>query len=190
VAKAPTSNVLDILLAHDAWATRQMLGLCRPLSREQFHQRFPIGLGSLHNNLTHVIGATRRWTDRLAGRTLRPPLLPIPERPDIPAEPADRTPDQLIELHAAAAADLAAIARQHPLETTISLKWPAPDGGQLTYTFTRAAVLVHVSTHSVHHRAQCSNMLRHLNVAGLSDKLPDLSAVDWQAENEIPPTHS
>ena len=56
-----------------------------------------------------------------------------------------------------------------------------------TYTFTRGVTLVHVCTHGTHHRAQCINMLRHLNVPGVSDKLPDPSTVDWQAATELPP---
>ena len=61
-----------------------LLERCRPLTRDQFHQRFEIGLGSLHDTLTHIVGVVRRWTDRIDGRTLRPALAPIPGRPDIP----------------------------------------------------------------------------------------------------------
>lgn len=188
----PSSDILNILLAHDAWGTRKLLELCRPLSHEQFHRRFEIGLGTLHETLTHMVSTMRRWADRLEERPVRPALHRIPERPDIPTELADRSVDDLLALLDAAAKDLAAIAakwRSRPsgLATTISLDWPADDGRTKRYTFTRAVVLVHVCTHGMHHRAQVLNMLRHLNVPGLSDKLPDPCTVDWQAEVEMPP---
>ena len=45
------------------------------------------------------------------------------------------------------------------------------------------AALVHALTHAHYHCAQCLNMLRHLNVPGISDKLPELDVVDahWLA---------
>ena len=44
-----------------------------------------------------------------------------------------------------------------------------------------------MTTHGYHHRAQVLNMLRHLNLPGVSDKLPEPSAVDWQGAVESPP---
>jgi uncharacterized damage-inducible protein DinB len=73
------------------------------------------------------------------------------------------------------------------LADTVTLDWPGDDGVTKRYTFSKAAVLVHVCTHGMHHRAQCLNMLRRLNIPGMSDKLPDPSAVDWQAETEAAP---
>ncbi|HVZ93511.1 MAG TPA: DinB family protein [Phycisphaerales bacterium] len=203
---ATSSDALDIMLAHDHWATRELLELCRGLSRDEFHRKFQIGLGSLHENTTHIISAIRRWCDRLMGRPPRPSLHKIGDRPDIPHEAADRTPDELLELLDSAHAELMTVVkhcRDLGLGTTISMDWPAPKGGNpkapranpepaggptgmLRYTFTRAAVLCHVTTHGHYHRAQCINMLRHLNHPGLSDRLPDLSVVDWQAHAESP----
>ena len=192
-----TCNPLEILLNYDAWATRTLLESCRQLARDQFHRRFEIGLGSLHDTFTHIIGAQRRWSDRIAvpARPLRPALAAIPERPDIPHEGRDRTPDELLALHAESTADFAAIARalqSKPggLDSPLSLDWPrAPDEGpgMKRYTFSRGCCITHVCTHGVHHRAQIINMLRHLNHKGLSDKLPELDLVDWQVETESPP---
>jgi uncharacterized damage-inducible protein DinB len=50
-----TGNPLDILLAHNLWATRQLLGACSKLTSEQFHRRFDIGNGSLHDAATHML---------------------------------------------------------------------------------------------------------------------------------------
>ncbi|NJL30451.1 MAG: hypothetical protein HC898_01815 [Phycisphaerales bacterium] len=64
----PASNPIDILLAHDHWATGQLLHACESLSHEQLHRPFEMGLGSLHDTLTHIIVGKRRWADLLAGR--------------------------------------------------------------------------------------------------------------------------
>ena len=42
-------------------------------------------------------------------------------------------------------------------------------------TFARGAVLSHVMTHGMHHRAQCLNMLRHVGV----DPVPPSSVLEW-----------
>ena len=49
-----------------------------------------------------------------------------------------------------------------------------PDGS--TIQFTRAAAMVHVTTHGMHHRAQALNMLRHLGVK--QDQ--DFDPVEWE----------
>jgi uncharacterized damage-inducible protein DinB len=42
-------------------------------------------------------------------------------------------------------------------------------------------MLVHVATHGSHHRAQGLNMLRRLGLPGVSDRLPEIDVLDWQA---------
>jgi uncharacterized damage-inducible protein DinB len=51
-----------------------------------------------------------------------------------------------------------------------------------THRFTLGAALVHVTTHGMHHRAQCLNMLRHLGAPGVSDRLPEIDPLDWQLQ--------
>jgi uncharacterized damage-inducible protein DinB len=188
---------LDILLAYDAWATRLLLEHSRQLSHDQFHRRFEIGLGSLHDSFTHIIGAQRRWTDRIAHppRPLRPPIAAIPGRPDIPHEGRGRTADELLQLHTQTAQEFQSLARDlrskpDGLASTFSLDWPrAPEEGpgMKRYTFSRGCAITHVLNHGTHHRAQILNMLRHLKHPGLSDKLPELDLVDWQVAAESPP---
>lgn len=155
----PTSNPLDILLAHDRWATGQILAACAKLTPEQFHQRFEMGPGSLHDTTTHILAAMRVWGDLLAGREQRPRL-----------EGTKRTPDELLTMLDEIAGDMAASARAHPVDQTLSR---IRDGK--TYTFTRGGVLTHITTHGMHHRAQCLNMLRHLGVK----PLPLSSVMEW-----------
>lgn len=175
-----------ILIASDAWGTRTLLRHCRPLSHAQFHQRFEIGLGSLHDTFTHIISVARRWTDRLAGRTPRAMLMVLAEFPHLGGEAKERGIDELTALADEAEADLLRIISSDPawLASTVTVEWPGEPGTVKVYTFSRAAVIVHLTTHGYHHRAQALNMIKRLAVPGVSDRLPEPSAVDWQAAVE------
>ena len=193
------SDPLDILLAHNQWSNKLLLEACRPLTKPQFHQPFPMGpaeRGGLHLTITHIISASGRWADRI--RAINPPraaLEPFPFTPP-PGHPVpdirDRTIDELLDLNDRNAADLrdaAAFSRREGLHTTIPLKFPQPPekgggvGGFKDYTFTRAACLMHVLTHGHWHRAQCINILRQLGATG--DGLPDTQVMEWQTAGEM-----
>jgi uncharacterized damage-inducible protein DinB len=163
------SDPYDILLAHDRWATHVVLDLCTRLTHEQFTTPFPIGpaeKGGLRATLTHIVGAMRRWADRIGERPLRPFLQ---------ADAA--TLDSLRADLDAASVELGALfpsVRANP-NRIVSL---TSDGK--AYEFTAAVAMLHVLTHGHYHRAQCLNMLRRLGIPGVSDKLPDLDVIDWQ----------
>jgi uncharacterized damage-inducible protein DinB len=156
----PSTNPLDILLAHDRWATKQVLDACSKLTPEQFHQRFEMGPGSLHDTTTHIIQAMRNWCDTLAAQEARPRLDPTEQR----------TTDQLLALLDETTGDFAALARSHPVDGIVSRLLPGK-----TYSFSRGVVLMQVMTHGTHHRAQCLNMLRQLGVK----PLPMSSVIEW-----------
>jgi len=167
-APARSADPLDILLEHNVWATHEVLRACSQISDSQWHQRFEIGLGSLHDTLTHIVGAMFRWADRIDGppRALRPSI----------EDGTRRSPIELASMLDAAAKDLsgcAARARQrglaHEMDVTL---------GGSPYRFTVGAMLVHVTTHGMHHRAQCLNMLRRLGVPGVSDRLPEIDVLE------------
>ena len=177
VGDAPraASDPLDILLRHDAWATREVLRACSGLTDEQWHRRFEIGPGSLHDALTHVVGAMLRWADRIDGP-------PTELRPSIEGI-ARRTPAELLALLEAAESGLAASAdraRARGLGTEFDVTLAGK-----THRFTLGAALVHVTTHGMHHRAQCLNMLRHLGAPGISDRLPEIDPLDWQLGTHV-----
>ena len=170
---AGTANVgtklVDRLLGHNAWATRRLLDRCRNLTPEQFTQPFDIGPGSLHDTLLHVVGAQRRWADRIGERQLRPRL----------EDRGRRTPDEIIALLDEAVPDFADVVQRVVAEDRLDerMEFHVPDRDD-PFVFTRGTAIVHVMTHGVHHRAQALNMLRRLGVADL----PDLDAVEWELE--------
>lgn len=163
----PQSDPLQILLSHDQWATLQLLDACAKLSPDQFHQRFEIGPGSLHDTLAHIIAAMRAWTESLAGAE---------PTPRIDADGQRRPPDQLRALHEECCAAFAAESGRRPLDERVTRR--LRDGR--TLLLTRAAVLAHVITHGTHHRAQCLNMLRHLGLK----PLPPSSVLEWTRSDE------
>lgn len=166
----PTTNPLDILLVHNQWATRQILLACEKLTSEQFHQRFPIGPGSLHDTTTHILGATQTWIDLLAERPVRPRL-----------EGTKRSIGELLAMLDELSMELARSAAAFPLDHTVSMS----RGGK-NYVFPRGGILAHVTTHGMHHRAQCLNMLRQLAV----DPLPPSSVAEWMRSVEYPAIES
>lgn len=163
----PLSDPLQILLAHDRWATGQLLSACRALTNEQFHQRFEIGPGSLHDTLTHIVGTIRALSETLSGREPRPRL---------ESDGRQRSLDELQALLAESTAEFSAEASRLPLSEMVTRTMR--DGR--TLTLTRGAVLTHVMTHGMHHRAQCLNMLRRLGVK----PLPPSSVAEWTLAGE------
>ncbi len=154
-----TSNPADILLTHDRWATDNILDACASLPQDDFHKSFEMGPGSLHDTLTHMLAAMQAWGDMLAERPIRERL-----------EGETRTIEQLKAMHEEIAEDFAATIKAHPLDGSVT----AERRGQ-SFTFLRGGILTHVTTHGMHHRAQCLNMLRQLGV----EKLPPNSVVEW-----------
>ncbi|MDX2016739.1 MAG: DinB family protein [Planctomycetota bacterium] len=158
-APAPTADPMLILALHDRWATRQLLDACEKLAPEQLHRKFEMGIGSLHDTLIHDAAAVRVWAETL----LRAPATPWPSN--------DPRPVSELRAMAEAAFDLLArAAAAGPMGETFERTRQG-----VTTVYTRATILCHVHTHSMHHRAQCLNMLRQLGV----NPLPQSSVVEW-----------
>lgn len=159
----PTSDPATILLAHDHWATRNVIDACRDMSHVQFHTRFEMGMGTLHDTLLHMLSAMRGWGDLLAGREMREGLDPSEQR----------SCEDLLLLLDGLGAELTESANAHPLDETVTGEYRGT-----SYTFTRGAVITHITTHGMHHRAQCVNMLRQMGI----DPLPAVSVLEWMME--------
>lgn len=153
----PTEPIA-ILAAHDRWATRLLLDVCDKLTSEQLHRRFEMGVGSLHDTLIHDAAAVRVWAETL----LRAPAAPWPSN--------DPRPVSELRAMAESAFDLLAKAAAGPMDEVFERTRQG-----VTSRYTRGTILCHVHTHSMHHRAQCLNMLRHLGVS----PLPESSVVEW-----------
>jgi uncharacterized damage-inducible protein DinB len=154
------ADPIDILVAHDRWATHNVIRACEGLTDDNLHRTFEMGLGTLHATIVHMIGAVQGWSDALALR---------PQRPWID-EKTRRTPVQLLAEYDDAAAEFTAVLRAGPMDQELKRERLG-----VVYIYTRATVITHVLTHAMHHRAQCLNMLRHVGVT----PLPQSSVVEW-----------
>lgn len=125
-----------------------------------------MGVGSLHKTIAHLLGAMRGWTDMLAEREVRERL-----------ETQQLTFDQIAAMAGEIADEFEAVVRAHPLDGIAT----GSRGGR-TFSFARGAVLTHVTTHGMHHRAQALNMLRQLGVA----KLPPSAVLEWMLMADAP----
>ena len=61
-------DILDRLLAHDTWTTRQLLEACQSIDDLSFDQGFDIDHNSLRMTFEHIIGNMETWTDLLYER--------------------------------------------------------------------------------------------------------------------------
>jgi uncharacterized damage-inducible protein DinB len=172
-----SGDPFHILLGHNAWAFRTLLEHCRKLPPEAFHQDFGIGPGSLHDNITHCLAVMGRWIDRIDGRPLRP-------RIDGRAGGDDATPvrrrtiDELLAILDAAAREWTEILPRLRAQASEVREVTFPDGGP--FRFSVAAIIIHVTNHGMHHRAQCMNMLKR---AGHPINA-DLDELEWQVAGE------
>ena len=162
------SDILNRLLGHNAWTTRQLLERARELSPQQFVQRFDIGPGSVHDTLLHIIDVMFGWADRIAQR---------PRRPSLQSEGNGRVQsvDELVALldAAAEAIETAALAvvNEHRMDEMMSVTFEGR-----SWQFTRGTALAHVLTHGMHHRAQLFNMMRRLGAPVDIDG----DAIEWE----------
>lgn len=159
-------DLLDRLLGHDAWTTRQLLIRCRELDSTALHQPIDVGHETVYDTLVHMIGNVRTWTDLMTGT------------------PIDRTEgawdnlsiDDLLARHDAATADFAALARRVRDENRYDEQWiDVLDEPPTAKTY--GGAIAHVITHNMHHRGELLHLLARL---GLTD-LPEGDVLSWEA---------
>src|SRR4029453_2649924 len=93
-------DLLDRLLGHDSWTTRQLLLRCQGLANGQLDQEFDIGHRTVRATLLHIIRNVEVWSDLMSGQ---------PVRAD--QGPGGRSVSALTVRLNLAAADLARVAR-------------------------------------------------------------------------------
>jgi len=134
-------DILDRLLGHDAWTTRQLLLRCRELTDAQLDRPFDIGDRSLRETFLHLLENMEVWTDRIAAR-------PVRSLPDGPYAVAG-----LLERLSLAAKELADASRRIRDEGRLYQMFTNP-GEEPPNPRPFGGMIVHVITRSMHHRAQ------------------------------------
>lgn len=161
-------DLLDRLLGHDAWATRQLLLRSRELTDEQLDHEFDIGHRSVRATLAHIIRNVEVWADLMDGD---------PVRPDLDATPEGRSIAALIARLDHAAADLATMARAVAARDGWDERW-VDHLDRPPREKTYGGGIAHILTHSMHHRAQLLYMLRRLGL----ENLPEGDALSWESQ--------
>ncbi|RPG14717.1 MAG: hypothetical protein CBB69_011340 [Phycisphaera sp. TMED9] len=156
-----------VLLDFDAWANDRLFDACRPLDDQALDQMFEMGLGSIRKSLIHNLGAMIGWTGVL--KKIEDPFAGMKDG-------AAHSIEEIRADQSSASIEFQAAVLDGRFDDTMSRE---RDGKK--FVFTRGGICAHVMTHSMHHRAQCLNMLRHLGV----DDLPQSSVFQWM--NEFPP---
>jgi uncharacterized damage-inducible protein DinB len=145
-------TILDRLLGHDAWTTRQLLLRCQSLSDEQMHRAFDIDNRSLSATFAHLIGAMEFHTDHLLGRT------------SSESDREDTSVEGMLLRLTKVAKSFAAFATKVEREGREDEMMINQDNEGLR---TLGGVIAHVITHNMHHRAQAMYILDQLGVSDI-----------------------
>jgi uncharacterized damage-inducible protein DinB len=160
-------DLLDRLLGHDAWTTRQLLQACRALPDELLDREFEIDHRSLRRTFTHIIKNMEIWTDLLYERPVQP-------------KSGDSIPE-LLERLDIASRDFAALAQKVAREQRYDDCFlDVLDNPPQLKSF--GGVIGHLITHSMHHRAQVMFLMEQV---GLKEHIEG-DLLSWEAAN-FPP---
>ena len=162
-------NILDRLLGHDAWTTRQLLLRCRELSDEQLNRKFDIGDRSLLGTFEHIISCMESHTDLLMGRQTKENYLATKALRD------DESIDGMLTRLTVVSKDFSEFTVKVERESRAddmctdsenSNRWPL------------GSVIAHVITHSMHHRAQIIYLLEQVSVQNVIEG----DALGWEGQ--------
>ncbi len=147
-------DLLDRLLGHDLWSTRQLMLQSKPLSNAQLDQAFDVDSRSLRECYVHIVQVIEIWNDLLYER--------LPRGSDL-LKSKPRTLDGLIVRLEEAGGELAQIARKIANENLWDDTFmDVLDDPPRKKTF--GGTIAHVITHSMHHRAQAMYMMERLGI--------------------------
>lgn len=155
-------TILDRLLAHDAWTTRQLLLRCRELSDEQLDRVFDIGDRSLRGTFDHLIENMEQWTDQMMGLPIRP-------------GESRCSVERFLERLTLISKDFAEFAQRVEREGRADEMCDDPQDGKRR---SLGGIIAHIITHSMHHRAQAMYLMEKL---GLEDVLEG-DALGWESQ--------
>lgn len=157
-------DILDRLLAHNVSTLGKLIEQSRGLSDAQLDQEFDIGLKTVRATIDHIIDNIEWWTDLMNG---------LPQRTFEELGEDAMTLDGFVKRLELVAPQFAEVARKVQAEGRLDETWQAradqPD------TFSYGNTVIHVITHSAHHRGQLMYMLKKLGV-------PDIimaQALNW-----------
>jgi uncharacterized damage-inducible protein DinB len=153
-------TIMDRFLGHDAWTTRQLMLRSKELTDEQLDRVFDIGDKSLRQTFVHMLECMELHLDRMMGR---------PDR----ELAEDYSIDALLSRQTLASKELAELATKVEHEGNADSFWRSPSGNYRSF----GGGIVHLITHSMHHRAQVLYIMDQL---GLKDVIEG-DALAWES---------
>lgn len=132
-------DIVDRLLAHDAWTTRQLLLACKSLPDSLLDQEYEIDHGSLRKTFAHMIENLEGWTDLICQRPAQ-------------TRKGNSLPELLDRL-GQAGREFANVTRKIVREQRFDDCFLDTDD-QPPRLKTYGGAIGHVITHNMHHRAQ------------------------------------
>ena len=142
-------DIIDRLLAHDTWTTRQLLLACQTLDDLAFDKTFDLDHASLRMTFEHIIGNMETWTDLLYERSV--------EKRTGNSIPA------LLDRLSDISRDFANITRNIVREQRYDDCFlDTLDDPPKKKTF--GGTIGHVITHNMHHRAQIMYMMESVGI--------------------------
>ncbi len=155
-------DVLDRLLAHDTWTTRQLLTACKTLPDEALDRVLDIDQGSLRHTFVHVLDAMEAWTDLMLARPV-----------------SDRAGESIAALLArlnVIGREFAQLSRGIVREGRFDDCFTdVLDNPPVKKTF--GGAIGHVLTHNMHHRAQIMYLMERV---GLKDHIEG-DLLSWES---------
>jgi uncharacterized damage-inducible protein DinB len=146
-------DILDRLLAHNAWTTNKLIEQSHDLTDTQLDQEFDIGLKTVRATIDHIIESIEWWTDLMNG---------APQRTHENLGEDPMTLNGFAERLERVASQFAEVATRVQTEELLDETWQMREDFPETYNY--GTTIIHVLTHSAHHRAQLMYMLKSLGV--------------------------
>ena len=146
-----TPEAIRRLYGYTYWAFEEVWNCLDQLTDEQFTRSLDYSMGSLRNQMVHVMSGTQRWIDRMRGEPVSEHLMF--EKYDTPVKVREKwdesKEDVLAYVFSLSQADL-----DEPVEWEIA-------GRGLKRSNKRWELLLHVANHATDHRAQMLAMLHY-----------------------------
>ena len=142
-------DILDRLLGHDSWTTRQLLIACQSLPDESLDREFEIDHGSLRETFEHMIGNIETWTDLICERTV--------------TQRTGNSIAQFLDRHTVISREFSHISRTIARENRYDDCFiDTLDDPPQRKTF--GGTIGHVLTHNMHHRAQIMHLMEKVGI--------------------------
>ena len=142
-------DILDRLLAHDSWTTRQLLLACQQLPDEALDREFDMDQRSLRRTFVHMIDNMEIWTDLLCERAVQ--------------QRKGNSVAELLDRLSVISREFAHVARKIAREQRYDDCFvDTLDNPPRPKTF--GAGIGHLLTHSMHHRAQVMFLMEQVGI--------------------------